>query len=262
MTLPRQRPSAPPRSLRASTALALLAALAMSGCGSAVAPQRQVQGDPFNESQVAQTGMNRFANLTMRDNLQSLMVLLDKLYRRNPAMWRASGAATPELARERVLLAIRAGEPFPDGGVPQRGVDAIRLAFAPIFEGDRAGLFVYGLGTMLVQAYDDRVALTIFNGLDAQKVANAAHNVTVAAWLLASRKDSQGRPLLLADDITPEQRNLSFEREFGKIIGRLDTLAAIQDEKVRRSVIDYAQGLVAGPFLQFLPVGAVSGAAQ
>lgn len=262
MTAPCSPRPAPAVPARAWTLLALAAACAAIGCGAAPEPRRAVQGDPFEESQVAQSGMNRFANLTMRDNLESLDVLLGKLYLRNPATWRASGAASPQAAREGVLLAVRTGAPFPGGQVPQRGVEAIRLAFSPVYDGDRAGLLVYGLGSMLVQAYAGRVALTLFHGLDAQRVANAAHNVSVAAWLLASREDAQGRPLLLADDITPEHRNLSFEREFGKIIGRLDTLAAIQDERVRRSVIDYAQGLVAGPFLQFLPVGAVTGAAQ
>ena len=196
----------------------------------------------------------------MRDNLDSLSLLLDKLYRRNPSMWRKTGAPRLEDAREAVLLAVHNNAPFPGGAVPQRGVEAIRLSLAPVFDGDRAGLFIYGLSTMLVQAYDGHLVLSIINGLDAQKVANAAHNVMVAAWLLGSRKDAQGRPLLHADTITAEARNLSFEREFGKIIGRLDTLAAVQDEKLRRSVIDYAQGLVAGPFLQFLPIGAVSSA--
>jgi hypothetical protein len=144
--------------------------------------------------------------------------------------------------------------------VPQRGVEAIRLSLAAVYDGDRAGLFIYGLATMLVQAYDGHLVLSIINGLDAQKVANAAHNVMVAAWLLGNRKDARGLPLLHADTITADLRNLSFEREFGKIIGRLDTLAAVQDEKIRRSLIDYAQSLVAGPFLQFLPIGAVSGA--
>ena len=49
-------------------------------------------------------------------------------------------------------------------------------------------------------------------------------------------------------------RNLSFEREMGKVIGRLDLLASFTTEKYRRAVISYAQGVVAGPFLQFLPV--------
>jgi hypothetical protein len=59
---------------------------------------------------------------------------------------------------------------------------------------------------------------------------------------------------LLADEITGPERNLSFEREFGKIIGRLDLLAEVATEKYRRAVISYVQNFVGGTFLQFLPV--------
>ena len=65
---------------------------------------------------------------------------------------------------------------------------------------------------------------------------------------------AQGQPLLLANEIGPDTRNLSFEREFGKIIGRLDLLATYTTERYRRAVIGYVQGLVAAPLLAFLPV--------
>mgnify|MGYP000405552350 CR=1 FL=1 len=55
-------------------------------------------------------------------------------------------------------------------------------------------------------------------------------------------------------EINASQRNLSFEREFGKIIARLDLLAAFTTEKYRRAAISYVQGIVGGTFLQFLPV--------
>ena len=71
---------------------------------------------------------------------------------------------------------------------------------------------------------------------------------------LASRKNAQGLPLLLSDEINERERNLSFEREFGKVIGRLDLLASLLTEKYRRAVITYVQNLLGGTFLQFLPV--------
>ncbi len=37
--------------------------------------------------------------------------------------------------------------------------------------------------------------------------------------------NAQGQPLLRADQMAPQGRNLSFEREFGKIIARLGLLA-------------------------------------
>ena len=58
----------------------------------------------------------------------------------------------------------------------------------------------------------------------------------------------------LAGLISERERNLSFECEFGKVIGRLDLLAVVLTEKYRRAVIAYVQNLVGGTFLQFLPV--------
>ena len=65
---------------------------------------------------------------------------------------------------------------------------------------------------------------------------------------------SIARTSLLADEINAQERNLSYEREFGKIIARLDLLAAFTTEKYRRAAISYVQGIVGGTFLQFLPV--------
>jgi len=212
--------------------------------------------------QLVQNDSNRFANLIMRDNLDGLEILLEKLYRRNPAMWRKREATDIDSARNEVMATIRERQPLPGLEDDLRGVDAIRLALTPEFEGDRAGTYIYGLGTMLVEAYKGRIRLTMIHGLDAQMLANAAHNVMVAAWLLADRRDADGRPLLLSNEVSPEGRNLSFEREHGKIIGRLDTLAAVIDEKYRRSLIGYLQGWGIGPFLQFLPIEAVTTIAE
>jgi hypothetical protein len=78
--------------------------------------------------------------------------------------------------------------------------------------------------------------------------------VEIAAWILSSRKNAAGAPLLLSDEIGSEARNLSFEREFGKIVGRLDLMAEFMTERYRRAGISYVQNLLGGSFLQFLPV--------
>jgi len=87
--------------------------------------------------------------------------------------------------------------------------------------------------------------------LDGQRVYNAARNVETAAWLLSSRRDAQGGPLLLANEMSDDAVNLSFERQFGAIIGRLDLIASLLGENTRRIGINYAQGLM---FFSFLPV--------
>ena len=107
---------------------------------------------------------------------------------------------------------------------------------------------------MLVTAHGGKTSLYLLDSLDAQHLYNAARNIEIAVWLLSSRRNAAGQALLLADDISGPDRNLSFEREFGKVIGRLDLLAEVVIEKYRRAVISYVQNLAGGTFLQFLPV--------
>jgi hypothetical protein len=82
-------------------------------------------------------------------------------------------------------------------------------------------------------------------------VYNAARNVETAAWMLATRRDASGRLLLLSNEISGDGANLSFEREFGELIGRLDLVASLLDENLRRIGINYVQGLM---LFNFLPV--------
>lgn len=51
--------------------------------------------------QLGQTDFNRTLTIAMRDNLDSLERLLEKLYRRNPAEWRKTGEPSIEAAIQR-----------------------------------------------------------------------------------------------------------------------------------------------------------------
>jgi hypothetical protein len=114
--------------------------------------------------------------------------------------------------------------------------------------------FVHALADTIITAHGGRTSSTLVHGLDPQLIFNAARNVEVANWILNSRRNAAGAPLLLSNHLGDDARNLSFEREMGKIIGRLDLIANYTTERYRRSFIGYGQGLVAGPFMQFLPV--------
>ena len=136
----------------------------------------------------------------------------------------------------------------------RRDIAAMALALAPEFAGDRVAAFIHATADMIITAHGGKTEFFLLDGMDAQHLYNAARNVETAVWLLAQRRNAQGQPLLLADEIGAQGRNLSFEREFGKIIARLDLLAAFTTEKYRRAAISYVQGIVGGTFLQFLPV--------
>lgn len=226
----------------------------LAACGTPPAPitRGEAQSAPISPSELAQSDSNRMATLGMRDNLASLMLLADKLYRRNPAEWRKA-SPTREAALAKLKLAIDSSTAWPDLQ-GKRDIAAMSLALGPDFKGDRVAAFIYASADMLMTAHGNKTTYYLTDALDAQYVYNAARNIEIAVWLLASRKNAQGLPLLLSDEINERERNLSFEREFGKVIGRLDLLASLLTEKYRRAVITYVQNLLGGTFLQFLPV--------
>ena len=80
----------------------------LAGCASNVpTPRGEVKGPPTHAAELAQSDANRMATLAMQENLEGLLRLADKLYRRNPAEWR-KGTAT---SREQALEQLRAAGP-------------------------------------------------------------------------------------------------------------------------------------------------------
>jgi hypothetical protein len=223
------------------------------GCASdAPTDHGQVQGQPYAKSEWLQSDGNRITQLTMHANEASLLLLADKLYRRNPKEWRKT-AATRKAALAEITAAVHDNQPWP-GLQGRHDVTALSLALSPGFSGDRVAALIIACDDTIVAAHGGKRDFYYLDGIDPQHVYNAARDMEIALWLLATRRDAQGRPLLRANEIGLQERNLSFEREFGKIIGRLDLLANYMTERYRRAGIDYIQGLVMAPFLTFLPV--------
>ncbi|CAM3523196.1 hypothetical protein BOFL111202_09505 [Bordetella flabilis] len=225
----------------------------LTGCFSPQAPARDGRtptGEDMSADQFMQTDFNRTVTLEVRDNLNSLYALADKLYRRNPREWRKAGLPdqTAAMARLHTMIDHRKA---PAGLAGLRDIQVLAVSLDPGFQGDRVAAFIYGLADTVIAAHNDKTRFYVADVLDGQRVYNAARNVEAAAWLLASRRDKDGQPLLLANEISPTVVNLSFEREFGAIIGRLDLIANLLGENGRRVGINYAQGLL---FFNFLPV--------
>lgn len=228
--------------------------MALTGCiGGGLLP-RSGGSSPGIESlsadQFAQTDFNRTVSVAMRENLESLDTLLDKLYRRNPREWRKSGRVSHEEAVAVVRRAV-AERRAPADIAGLRDIQILAVALDPDYQGDRVQALIYGLADTLIAAHNDKTRFYAFDVLDGQYVHNAARNVEAAAWMLASKRNAQGAPLLLANEITLDRANLSFEREFGALIGRLDLIASLLGENSRRLGINYAQNLL---FFTFLPV--------
>lgn len=93
--------------------LAVLALAACSAFTPTPAPRGEVRSAPTQPTELGQSDVNRLATLGMRDNLESLTRLMDKLYRRNPAEWRKTSAVSREDAMAHVRAAIDKREPWP-----------------------------------------------------------------------------------------------------------------------------------------------------
>jgi hypothetical protein len=244
-----------PLAVRRTWLLAGTAALlGLAGCSSVRDTQR---AEPYNNQEWLQSGANRIANLSLRDNLQSVRRVQSTLYKRNPREWRKSAASMDE-ATQRAWDAVLKGPPLPElkGAT---GIDAIRMAFdtgPQGYQGDRVAALVVGWATMLKQANGDTWDQTMIDGINAENSFRAARNFEISLWLISSKTGPDGQPLLLATEISDRGRNLVADRELSKVVARLDLLAAQADEKYRRAALDFGQNWVMGvvmPFFTLLP---------
>jgi len=215
-----------------------------------VEPGARPDTETMSADQMVQTDFNRTLTVAMRDNLASVTILLDKLYKRNPREWRKSGKTShaQAVAAVRNLIELRT-PPADVAGL--RDIEILAVALDPEYQGDRVAALVYGIADTIIVSHGGKTRFYAFDLLNGQRVFNAARNVEAAAWLLRSRRDARGQPLLLANEMSDVHANLSFEREFGAIIGRLDLIADLLGENSRRLGINYAQNLL---FFAFLPV--------
>lgn len=231
-------------------AIAFVLIWAVAGCGLTGAHEEGPHGESMSFDQLAQTDFNRTVTLAMRDNLDTIARLREKLYKRNPIQWQRGGYPSLEAAIFASQHDIEEAQP-PADVAGLKDIEILSRSLDPAFTGDRVGAFIYGLSDMILAAHNNKSRFYIADQLNAQHIFNAARNVEIAAWLLNTRKNEWGEPLLLANEMSDTGVNLSFEREFGQIIGRLDLIANLLDENLRRVGIGYVQGLL---FFSFLPV--------
>jgi hypothetical protein len=224
--------------LAAAVSAVLTACAAASGSG----PKASSGFDP---AQLAKTDLDRVADVHRREVFASLHLLAEKLYRRNPREWRKSaGSLDAAVGR---LFEPRYGWRLPEFG-GKWGTELVLLGLREDYAGDRVAAVVGGLGGMLNAAFEDKMEFFVIDDLDPQKLYNSARNLEVAAWKLGQARGGDGRPLLLSNEMAPDY-NLSFEREFGKMIGNLDTLSTLVAEKTHRGIAKAIQSVASFVFL-------------
>jgi hypothetical protein len=203
----------------------------------------------FDPKQIGKADIDRVADLHRREIFASVRLLAEKLYRRNPREWKKGGHASVEAALDRLLDPRTGWRPVDAAG--RRGTDAILLALTADVTGDRVAAFIGGLGGMLNSAFEEKTEFYLPDELDPQKIHNSARNLEIAAWKLANARDAGGTLLLASNEPAQagQPANLSFEREFGKMIGNLDLLAALLADKGHRTIARVAQSVATAVFL-------------
>lgn len=223
-----------------------LAACSTNSASSAGGPRGPQGTTGFDPAQLAKSDIDRVTDLHRRELYASLRLLADKLYKRNPREWRKTGSANPSAATARLF------EPRYAWRLPEFegrwGTDLVLAGLREDFAGDRVGAFVAGLGGMLHAAFEEKTEFFVTDDIDPQKLYNSARNVEAAVWKLAQARDAEGRLLLLSNEMNVDY-NLSFEREFGKMIGNLDLLAGLIADRNHRSIAKTLQSVASFVFL-------------
>jgi hypothetical protein len=203
-----------------------------------------VEPDRQSGNQFGKTDFDRMADHEIRENIQSLQTLMIKLYKRNPSELKKS---TSDDVEKMVNWVFNGNHNWNFDAINNaQSTDAIYLAFNEEYKGDRVLPFIVGIYTMLIKAHGGKKEFYLFDSIDPQLLYNTSRNIEMAVWKLSNSKNSSGKPFLLTNELTEKENNLSFEREFGKIIGRTDFLAFTLSEKMERSIAKIIQNLASG----------------
>lgn len=235
--------------LRLAALLSVLTVSLLASCATRVGSggQKETRFDP---RYLAKTEIDRVIDANRAEVKAGLRRIADKLYKRNPREWRKGGQASAEAALDR-LFSGRVDFPELEG---RREGAAAAFAFSPNYPGDRVLAVTAGLLGMVYAAFENKDDFYLLDDLNEQKLYNCARNIEIAIWKMSSTRNANGELLLLSNELDANNPNLSFEREFGRVIGLLDFLSKVVADKEGRTITRFTQSLATAVFL---PVGAL-----
>lgn len=225
--------------------LTILLALLLSGCVTKLDKAGQ-STSTVDVKYLAKSEIDRIADANRTEVIEGLMLIADKLYKRNPKEWKKAGMASREEALAR--LVYRKDQPLAELGGAREG-RAASLAFSNKYTGDRVAALMFGLLTMADAAFEHKEEYFILDSLHEKKLYNCARNMEIAIWKLGNDRDAAGELFLLSNELDPTRRNLSFEREFGRIMGLLDFMAKIVADRNGRTLSRVSHAMVSAIFL-------------
>jgi hypothetical protein len=233
----------------AAVLLFFLTLFALDGCVTRPGADGRTE-TRFDPRYLAKTEIDRVIDANRAEVMASLRRVAEKFYRRNPAEWKKAGLPSLDAALGRLFSGTA---DFPELAGRREGAAAL-YAFSADYGGDRVLALMAGLIDMVDAAFEHKDFFYALDGLDEQKLYNCARNVEIAVWKISSTRAANGQPLLISNELDRDHPNLSFEREFGRIIGLLDFLSGIVADRHGRSITRLTQSVATAVFL---PVGAL-----
>lgn len=230
---------------------AVLAVLLMTGCAGQQIQRKDgtTSEREFSVANLAKSDVDMISEMTQREVIKSLKVVTEKLYKRNPQEYRKAGLESVEAAMARIFDHLDKGKDSPIALMNWQ--DNFGVAFQDAYGGDRVFAFMAALTGMVMASYDHKTAFFVTDRLDPQKLYNCARNIEVAVWKLSNAKLANGNRALVTNSIDGDVQNLSFEREFGKVIAQQDMLALIIEDRSNRTITRAIQNAAA---FRFLPI--------
>ncbi|MFZ4535231.1 hypothetical protein [Propionivibrio sp.] len=234
---------------RFAVSLLVLLVFQLTACATRVGTggQKETRFDP---RLLAKTEIDRVIDTDRAEVMAGLRRIAEKLYKRNPREWKKGGQPSMEAALDRLFVG---GVDFPELEGRREGAAAL-YAFSPNYQGDRVLGVMAGVLGMVYAAFEHKSDFYVLDDLNEQKLYNCARNIEIAIWKMSSTRIANGEPLLLSNELDLNNPNLSFEREFGRVIGLLDFLSKVVADKQGRSITRFTQSIATAVFL---PVGAL-----
>jgi hypothetical protein len=229
--------------------ISLFLLIALSGCAGQEIQRKNgnVSARTFSPANLAKSDVDMVTEMTQHEALKSLKLLTEKLYRRNPQEFRKSSQESAEIASAHIFEQVAK---WADSSLRQASWEEnFKLAFLDGYGGDRVQAFMGALTSMLMASYDHKTEFFLTDSLSAQKLYNSARNIEVAVWKLSNAKQPNGVKYLISNSMEGDVANLSFEREFGKLIAQQDLMALIIEDKSNRSISRVFQNVATFVFL-------------
>jgi hypothetical protein len=191
--------------------LIIFLTLALFSCSSSTLQRKDsTQYDKGSINQFGKSDFDRMADYEIRENIESLKILMIKFYKKNPNQLKKS---TSDNAEKMTNWVFNGNHNWKFKRINNaQEVDALNQVFDDNFEGDRVLSLITGLYTMLIKAHGDKKEFYIFDSLDPQKIYNSSRNFEIIVWKLSSKKNNKGQLYLISNEIgsDPTKTNVSI----------------------------------------------------